>query len=368
MIFLRSSAMPLAFRCPGSVRRDGLLIEDAHPAAALGTAVHEALRSLSETNRLDWGTVPDIAKRYGCTEQDVRILCAQACQLWNQVSDSFQGALSEVSLTAALTPELTLTGHVDLLATRGTVARVADWKSGFKDSDYSHQMRAYGALVLLDNSELTECTVTVLWIREKEIENYTLTRDDAYRWIQRLSDEVMDWNGVFRPGNHCQFCPRSAGCEAANALVRRDIAVMTDRELVGHAECELALMAPEHIIELEQKASLVTAYAARVRDAIRKHVADNGDVVANGVRLTIAEEERRHLDPIKAWPVLESAGFGDEEFAQCVELRPSKVDNIVAKRMPRGKGAGAVRDIRAKLAAAGAVGTTTKKKLTTRRA
>jgi len=150
--------------------------------------------------------------------------------------------------------------------------------------------------------------------------------------------------------------------------VRRDIAAMTDRELVSRAECDLAAMTPERIIELEQKASLVTAYAGRVRDAIRKHVVDHGDVVANGIRLTIAIEERRQLDPLKAFPVLESAGFGDAEFSECVEIRPSKVDSIVAKRAPRGKGAAKVRELKAQLEEAGATSVKQIQKLTTRRA
>jgi hypothetical protein len=360
--------MPSAFKCPGSVQSDRLLVDESHPSASVGTATHDALRPLAETGSVRWAEVPSISSRYGVPEQDVRILCAQASKLWEQVSDSFRGALTEVPLSVALTPDVTLTGHADLLAVSGTVARMGDWKTGFKDSDYSHQMRAYGALVLLDNPELTEVTVTVLWVRESEIENYTMTRSDAFAWVQRLLAEVVQWDGVYRPGPHCRFCRRSHECDAANAMVRRDIAVMTDRDLVSRAECEIELMAPEQIVELEQKASLVTAFAGRVRDAIRRHVTEHGDIVANGVRLTLTTEERRQIDPLKAWPVLEAVGFGDEEFASCVEIRASKMDKIVAERAGRGKGAPAVRALRAKLDDAGAVGTREIKKLSTRRA
>jgi len=367
-LFLRASAMPSAFKCPGAIRTEGLLVDESHPSAGIGTAAHAALQALAETGSVQWSEVSGIAKQHGVPEQDVRILCAQASKLWAQVKDSFRDAMSEVPLSAALTPQVTLTGHADLLAIGGRAARMGDWKTGFKDADYSHQMRAYGTLVLLDNRDLDEVTVTVLWVRDQQIENYTMTRKDAHAWIQRLQSEVINWDGVFRPGSHCQYCRRSHECEAANAMARRDIAVLTDRNVVGRAECELTLMSPGEIVELERKASLVTNYAGRVRDAIRKHVIDHGDVVADGVRLTIATEQRREIDPLKAWPVLESTGFTDEEFAQCVEIRASKMDKAVAAKAGRGKGAKAIRELKAKLENADAIGVREIKKLSARRA
>ena len=97
-------------------------------------------------------------------------------------------------------------------------------------------------------------------------------------------------------------------------------------------------------------------------------VAAHGDIVANGVRLTIATEERREVDTLKAWPVLEAAGFGDQEFAACVEIHVSDAERLVAKRAGRGHGAGAVRDLNEKLTAADAVHTREIKKLAQRRA
>lgn len=363
---LRASGMPLAFRCPGSVRPE-LRVDETHEAATVGTAVHEALRPLAERGGLDWDEVRAVANRYDVDIDDVRVLCAKAVALWKQVRESFPGSITEADLSVELEGAL-LTGHMDLISVAGDVARVADWKTARVDHDYEHQMRAYGALVLLTYPQLREVTVTILWIRDETVENYTLTRADAVEWAARVEAEVVRWNQTYRPGVHCRHCPRSHECQAANALLRRDVAVIGDRELVSRVESELDLMLPEEVVELVAKARMVEGLAKRVCAAVKAHVLAHGDIVAPGLgRLTIEESHPRELDPLKAFPVLEAQGFGDPELAQVVSVSVSKAEKLVAERAGRGKGAAAVRALNAALDAAGAVSLGTTEKLVQKR-
>lgn len=334
----------------------------------MGTAAHDAARALAETGSIDWGALPSIADRHGVPIAELRMLCGMAQKLWPSVSQSFPEALTEIPLSAELAPGVVLTGHVDVLSVAGTVARCADWKFGRLDSDYSSQLKAYGALVLLDNPGLTEVTSTVLWVREGEIENYSFDRAGVARWVQSVLREIVNWDGVYRTGAHCAHCARSHECVAANALVRRDVAAMSDQELVESAENALETMTAEEKVELLRKADMVAGYAERVRKAIKADVLENGDVVANGVRLTIDTEQRRDIDSLAAWPVLEAAGFGDEEFARCIDIRVSKAEKLVAERAGRGKGAAAVRELSAALQSAGAISVREIQKLSAKRA
>lgn len=362
-IQLRASATPLAFLCPGSVEAPTVRVEEVGEAANLGSAGHEAFRPLAENGAVDWASLPEIATRWDVDGDELRMLCAMATRLWVAVGETFRGALTEVPLSAEVLPGVVLTGHVDLVASAGTVARIADWKTGRKDSDYSHQMRAYGTLMLLDDPSLTEVTVTVLWVRDGEIENYTLTREAMAVWLGELRERVVEWNGTYRTGPHCEHCKRWHECGPATALVRRDVAMLLDVD----AAAAIAAMPPAQLIELHRKASLVGRLADRVRDAIKAHVVASGDVESEDARLTIAVEERRTLDPAAAWPVLEAEGFGDEDFGAVVELRVSKVEKRVAEKAGRGKGAGAVRALSARLADAGAVKTREVHKLVEKR-
>lgn len=351
--------MPLAFLCPGSARAATLPINEDFAAARLGSAVHEALRALAETGAVHWGALPEIAGRHAVAIDDVRMLCGLASKMWPTLAPSFPDAMTEVPLSAHFIGRngdaVHLTGHADLLSVRGTVARLGDWKTGRIDVDHAQQMRAYAALTLLENTELSEVTVTVIWIRDGEIENYTMRSDGLTSWTRELIERVAEWDGTFRPGRHCSRCHRSHECDAATALARRDVAVIADRAIVARAEAELATMAPAEIVALRQKAELVKRYAFRVEEAIKAHVLAHGDVVADGVRLTVDRVEKRELDPVVAWPVLEAAGFKDGDFADCMTIGISKVEKRAAEKAGRGNGAAAVRELAKKLDDAGAV-------------
>ncbi len=351
--------MPLAFLCPGSARPAAIAINEDSSPARVGTATHEALRTLAETGSIPWATIPEIAARHAVNVEDVKMLCAMAGKLWPTIASSFPEAMTEVPLEAHFVGRngqpIHLTGHADLLSIRGTIARLGDWKTGRLDADHGQQMRAYAALALLENTELTEVTVTVIWIRDGEIENYTMRADELSSWTRELIERVAEWDGTFRPGKHCQRCKRSHECEAATAMARRDVAVIADRAMVARAEAELAMMAPADIVALHRKAELVRHYAYRVSDAIKAHIEAHGDIVADGVRLTVDRIEKRELDPVTAWPLLEAAGFTDGDFADCMTLGISKVEKRVAEKAGRGGGAAAVRDIAKKLDDAGAV-------------
>ncbi len=367
MIRVRASSLPLAFRCPASVRPAAIRLNETNEAADNGTAAHEVLRSLPSTGQIDWESIAEIAARFGADPDETRMLAALGAKLWPAVADSFHGAMTELELRYEVSDSLSLTGHADLLSVSATSIRIGDWKTGRKDRDYSEQLKGYAALALLGAPDIDEATSTILWVRDQEIENYTMRRADLDAWLKRLSSELVEWDGVYRPGAHCAHCPRSHECEAANALIRRDVAIIADREIVARAEAELEQMAPDEIVTVLQKASLVVKYAERVRAAIKAHVERKGEITGAGFTLSIETEERRELDPLAAWPVLEELGFEDDDLARAMDLRISRVEKIVREKAGKGSGAAAVRRLSERLKAAGAVSTKQISKLKERR-
>lgn len=352
---MRASALPLAFKCPGSLMPATIAVNETGDAAMLGSATHEALRSLAERGDVEWHRIPAIAASFGAPADEITMLVRMARLLWPSLKESFAGALTEVPLSADIGGGFTLTGHADLLAIHDNVARAADWKTGRADSDYSAQMRAYAALVMLENQNLAEVTVTVIWIRDGEIENYTMNRAALADWLRDLRARVLTWDGVFHPGSHCRYCPRSHECEARLALIRRDIAALTTGDLTSRIETALATMGSEAVIELHRKATGVIDAASRVREAIKAHVKASGDVVADGTRLTVEVQERRELNAERAWPVMENFGFESADFAACIDLHISRVEKTIAHKAGRGKGAARARALLDALETAGAI-------------
>jgi hypothetical protein len=365
---LRCSALPMAFLCAGSVRRDGLGINETNAAATVGTAAHEALAVLVETGRVDWPGVPEIANRHGVDEVELRVLLAHGVKLWAVVKASIPAPRTEVELGAVFEGDWTLTGHADILGRSGNTAHVGDWKGGRLDSPYREQLIGYAALALLEDDTLEAATAAVLWLRDGEYERYALTRAELPAWIDRLYTEVVEWSGVYRPGNHCDHCPRRYVCPARNAMMRADLAILldTDVEQLG-AESSLATAEPDRVLEVTERLARFEKMNARWREVVREHIEKHGDIVGTAHRLTLQESEKRRLDVINTFPVLEAAGFDAEDFARVIEISASKAEQVVAKRAEKRKGAAAVRELQAQLAAADAIQTSTITSLVVRR-
>lgn len=370
---LRCSALPLAFLCAGSVRAGDVAINETNDLARLGSAVHECLRPLPRAGAADWEGLPEIAKRHDVEPQleDLRALVAMAQKMWkNGLRDSFPAARTEVPMGVTLPDGTVLTGHTDLIGRSLSVAHIGDWKSGRLDTDAREQIRGYCALALLADPSLDAATAGVIWIRENEYEHYSLSREELPLYLRRLTAEVIEWNGTYRPGGHCRHCPRSHECPARHAMVRRDVAAFLGGELTSYAVNVNALetLPPGQLLALLASADLVHELSGHLRDAMRELVERNGDIVADGKRLTIEQTTKRHLRVVETFPVLTAHGFLDPEFEQVVSISAAKAEQLVAKRAPHGKGAAASRELRAALEGAGAVETTTVKRLVTKRA
>lgn len=356
---LRASSMPLIMVCPGAARIPSVRIHEGGDAANLGSAVHRALRAVVAGVGVPWDEMSAIATQYGCDEDELRMLCAMGSKLWGQIRESFPLALTEVQLSYPL-GQHAITGTADILSVADpSVVRVADWKTGRKDHDYSQQLRAYAALAMTQCPDATNATATILWVRSGEIENYTMTRAQALLWLDSVAQNVICWKGTYEAGPHCQHCPRSHECEAASAMMRRDAALIgTDAEAI-------ATMQPADVLRLYHAADAAAKAAKRVHEAIKGRVLQAGDIAAGGSVLTIDTEKRRRLDTIKAWPILDEVL--EDELSDCVSISISEVEKRAAKRAGRGKGAAAVRDLGDRLAKAEAIGIGETRKLALKR-
>jgi hypothetical protein len=208
-------------------------------------------------------------------------------------------------------------------------------------------------------------------VRDQEYEHYSMNREGLYAWLARIEEELVQWDGVYRPGTHCQYCPRSHECPAANALARRDFAIVADRDLPGRIEDAETLQQmvrdePDRVVAILEKADFAAKVAERVRGAIKAEVMRNGAIVGGGKRLMLQSSEKRHLNVLQAFPVL-TAELGDEEMAEVLTISLSKAEGLVKKKAGKGNGAGAVRALQAKLDEAGAIETSTTVSLVVRR-
>lgn len=370
VIHIRCSSLPLAFKCAGSTRRGAVPVNESHEAADTGTAGHEGHATMVRTGKVDWEAVPTLARKHEVEEQELRVLLALGLQLWDKVKESFPNASAEVPLRYQIGRVL-LTGHPDVMAASGTILRILDWKDGRLDSNYREQLLGYCALGLLVTNGATSAESGIGWVRDGEYEAHTMDRAGLYVWMQRVEDEIVQWDGTYRPGAHCHYCPRSHECPAANALARRDFAIVADRDLPGRIEDgptlrEMIQREPDKIVALLERADLAAKVAERVRAAIKEEVIRAGDIVGGGKRLTLQRKERRHLNVLQAFPILQEK-LEDAEMAEVIDISLPKAAELVGKKAGKGNGARAKRELEAELAQAGAIETSTTVSLVVRR-
>jgi hypothetical protein len=371
---LRCSELPLAFTCPGAVRPATVRLDESGAEAELGKAAHEGLAIVAETGRVDWPDVERLALRYDVDEPELRALLALGLRLWAEVGGLFPRAVAEHELVYRdPSGAFVLTGHTDILS-RPTdrLVRIGDWKTGRKDGDHGEQLRGYALLALTAGGAFAATTAEAfaLWVRETEFEPYAMSGRAAREWLDRVQDEIVRWNGRYRVGKHCLYCPRRHECPAGLAAVRKDVAAIVADDalaerLTGDALAELGA---DGVVALLDRADLAGAVAGRVRGAIKGYVIRQGDVVGRNKRLTLQHDERRSVDLLAAFPVLREHGLDDDDLAEVLDVSLAAAERVVARKAGRGKGAGAVRALDAALEAAGAVSVEVTTKLVIKRA
>lgn len=358
LIKLRASAMPTAFKCAGSVQPCALEAEEVNEAAENGTAAHKCLEPLATKGAVEWENIDNVCDELDGNSEEVRMLCSKATKLWSKIRDTFPAALTEIAVSYEL-PELEvaglkLTGHIDVISIVGNQVRILDWKTGRIDANYAHQMKAYLAMVILAYPELEGGTATIAWVRSGDVENYTMTRQDALRWVHDFEGRVVNWDGVYRTGDHCVHCRRFHECQAGNALARSYVAAIGDVG-IDSVGSQVLTLDPNACIELYHKARYVSQIADKALKAIKGRAEKQGEIVGKESKLYIETEGRRELDPQKAWGVLDAHGFTEADFAACIKMPISKVEKRVAELAGKGAGAAAKRDIAQKLELVGAI-------------
>lgn len=359
MLSVRCSSLPLYLRCAQSALGE-INVNEWYPETALGTAVHEAAKLWLTT-----GLEPDlaaVASVHAVDLDDLTFLFGQLRRAWAQIAPPPTDKLHiEIPADYVISEALQLTGTADVVIERnaGDVLEVLDWKSGRRDADYREQMMGYCALALRAFPYSSRCLARIVWLREMEVEMYSLARSELVAWEDRLVKQAEDT--LYRPGPHCSWCPRQFACGA-----RRDMQSASLAILGAAGDRTLETMAPSEQLSLYRRAKDVAQLAKRVLDEMRTIVENTGAVEADGVRLEIVPEKKRNILPAAAWPVLQKH-LTEDGIAASITVHITKAEDEVAANKPRGEGASAKRAFNADLEAAGAVRIHIVKKLTERR-
>jgi hypothetical protein len=372
--FVRCSALPLAFACAASLRRVEVRIDPVNPMGEHGTAAHDVMHQLVDMNAetLFEVDLAALAQRHGVDEEQLRIAAFGGLKIWKQIRHLYPNAQGEIALQHTITitaPDgtelvITLSGHPDLLSVEGALARGGDWKFGRVDHDFREQMLGYCVLVFLNYPGVERVEWATYWMRESDVEYHSMTRAELGPWLERFAERIAAWDGTYRPGAQCTYCPRSHECPAAIATWKREVQALADGPMLALVEAEAREVPARALGDFFARVKAIGVLCDRARDAVRLRVEQAGGSVdlGDGTELRLNETNRRTLDVAKAWPVLQAAVPGGD-MTPYLDVSLSKVESAVAKEAGRGKGAEAKRQLTKELEAVGALGVTTTRSL-----
>ena len=308
----RCSSLPAFWLCPSSwAPIDTLEPERDKSAANLGSAVHAFIAEMLTGGE----TIME-------PDAEAEPLVETALEAWGAIREEAKGDYGVENLDT--TPYLS--GHLDADGNRWLV----DWKSGWRDTDYSPQTKGYAWLKWAEAGRPDEFTVTTytVWLRFHKYDKEVYTAEDLRQWEAEYVAKLSQIGEVVNPGEACLWCPRKHECHAhtawiceSHAMILSDGAALTTREQLAEAWPRL-----------QELSKAVEEAKKRVRAAAEEKPLDLGD----GYELKIVGGSKTTIDPEAAWDLLTDY-IPLEALSKCVTVQKGKVIQAVRDSTPKGE-------------------------------
>lgn len=319
---IRNSSLPMFLDCPSSAAPGAWDYRPESDAAEDGDVVHAELAAHVEnkppTRRL-------------LTEEQERLV-SYGLRAWSQILDQFPLARAEVRLENGTADVLSVVhdgpGYIHSLG-------VLDWKSGRVRRQPRAQVMGYArdAVAKFGWPATGYVTTAVVWLRFGEIDVKNVYPADIEAFTKEIAEKEKRIGRDYAPGECCTFCPRQLQCPA-----RREMIAQAGTAIVGRvSDSELTA---DVLANLYPKAKVLRRALDEYDKQLRASLQVAPIPTTDGRELRLADVVRKDIDARKAWPVLERAGFTEDEISGALSVSNEEVSRVVkSKAAPRRKGA-----------------------------
>jgi hypothetical protein len=377
---LRCSSLDNLFACTPSIVADegDVRVSSAGDEAEVGKAVHALAASFVKGGTFD---LKGECQRRGVQDEDeVATLIGYACRAWEELARFFPKPRTERPvegpILATHTGEFYVTGTCDVLSGVGDADAIfLDWKSGFVDDGYRHQMTgyAYCAWNALGRPKDSTITGIVAFLRHRYYRIVRYTPAVLEEWEHDLTHNALG-SRAYRPGRACEHCAIRHSCAAQQAMVGGTLTALMvpqdtpaddpHRVFVEKATRLLAGITPENkndpivrdlMGEMRFRLKLARKVVEDGEALVRQAVERVGNIpLPTGFELTLRDVDVRTLDPEKAWKVLQ-AHLSTADILAAARLSLPKLLAAKTAKVARGAKKGAREALEKELEAAGAV-------------
>lgn len=338
------SSSSMWLNCPGSLIPNLLAPDNAGEDAALGTVFHEIME---EWNRS--GERPDhmvgeerSAEAGGITYliaiDDEMMEYAADCRRWIEpLVPRIIGVEWKVDFSY-LTPLPGQRGTADLVALKGDVLYIRDWKYGRGVRVYAEQnaqlmlyaLGAYSALAREQQEEIVEVNVGIAQPRLGVFEDWTVSIDDMQAWARDVARPAAHaaWS-LDAPRNPspkaCQWCKVRGSCSAlaaqTTALVDASFEDLSDEPR------DPKTMTTEALAKVKRWRKTVEAWFADAEAELQRRV-EAGET-GYGFKMAQGRSRRTWKNPAVVERVLKRLGVPEREILTRELLSPNQAESVL---------------------------------------
>ncbi len=329
MITLRCSQLPIIVRCQGLLQPGYTAVNPVSAAADAGTELHRRLAAHVRNC-----TVPSI--------DDPEV------HLWTRLSNfclkmgvDYYDLTPEDELSRILTPDVQIKGHPDywFVPVGEATGYLLDVKSGWKGGEggredvislkHAEQLIGYAWCIFTEHPAL-EIVEAAIITKVGPIQYETWSRVQVMNWAEDLRDLLREWDGQFKPGDHCQYCLRRFDCPGLRQIERASVGFITDEGRLHD------LTDPATQADLWRKAKIVIDAGERLQAEIRKHLPLMSKDQSGNLPIYLVPTTKRVIDPVEAWGILERE-IGIDGLAACVNIGLQKVGTAIRAKANKGE-------------------------------
>ena len=380
-LVLRGSGLGMLFLCPPSKLDTKIIrIRKVFPQATLGKAIHVMLGDYVVAGEYD---AKAVGARHGLSDEqqiEAETLAYQGARIWDKLKSHFELPQAEAKVAGDVLKvgdrAFQVAGTLDVVGGGGEHrAILLDWKSGYVDSGFAEQIGgyAYALWCTLGRPENFEVLGVIALLRRRVYRVLKFSSADLRAFEHDLVHNVLPNARSFATGGHCVNCDLYHDCPARKAVSESTMKAMLSGSTGGSAEDAERLYvwqdrlanlteetkdeggAGEFIRQLSGRLKLAKKAVASMDELLRACVKRVGDIdLGNGEVLRLAEVQRKKLDPMLAWPILQGRMSTNERLSATTLSIPKMLD-AYAKRFARGEKGQAKKALMETLDAAGAV-------------
>lgn len=367
---IRASALPMLRNCAASIVPPTTSISwiDDLPART-GTAAHQVIAHWVREDYPDESVIAGVAGQHEIEDpMELSILSWSGWKCWTEIRHHFPDPQMEIERETTR-DGIRVTGHPDLESIVGTQGRILDWKTGWLDTHYKWQLRAYALMMLDRDSSLDSVYACVIRVRDKQLDSWNWRRAEMESWWRQVRDWLQHADEYSPNAKWCRFCRRALECPARLQVLQsgRSLAGVTlDKIADGF---DLTTLPADEILSLYHAAKDTVAAAETLLDGVRSAVAlSNGrGIEANGEKLVLSlTSPRKITDTKKAMAVL-GTWLSPDEILAAARLSVTSVEAAASARAPRGQKTAVKNDVAASLHDAGCIETSVVERLELKR-